>query len=117
MFKTVEKRVKDRFANRRFQYWDQAVQVILVTILLSFVNIGWAKSEQPLAPTYLLGVVTEISEKTIKVSGNTYKLDPEITISLDTGAKRRLNYLKPGNRIKYQLKHGRIEQVIIIQPN
>ncbi len=70
-----------------------------------------------LAATSLLsGVVTGKTASGIQINNKTYLLAPKVTVKDDEGQVMSLKAVVPGTEVKFHLKSGKIDQLIVILP-
>ena len=80
----------------------------LVLVLLVVGTLG--------ATTLLSGVVTGKTESGIQIDGRTYTLHSKVTVKDEEGEEMSLEDLVPGIEVRFHLKRGKIDQIIMIQP-
>ncbi len=65
---------------------------------------------------FMSGMVTEKSDRGISINGQRFKLDPEVTISDDEGHPVGWDEFGAGTRVKFRVKRGRVDRLIVFLP-
>ncbi len=68
------------------------------------------------ATTFLSGVVTSKTGSGIRINDSTYDLDPNVTVKDDEGQVMSVEDVVPGSVVKFHLKRGKIDKIIVILP-
>lgn len=77
------------------------------------------KSQQvaPLANANLQsGTVTGVNTGQIRINETNYPLDAQVTVSDDEGHPRDLKVVVPEAQILYHVRHGHVDQIVVILP-
>ncbi len=80
----------------------------LVLVLLVAGTLG--------ATTLLSGVVTGKTASGIQIDNKTYLLAPKVTVKDEDGRVMSLEDLVPGVEVRFHLKRGKIDRIIVILP-
>ncbi len=64
----------------------------------------------------LSGMVTGKSDRGIRINGQRFKLDPEVTISDDEGHPVGWDEFGAGTRVKFRVKRGKVDRLIVLLP-
>jgi hypothetical protein len=107
-----------------FQGWVGAllwIALIIVAVLAIFVGGGWAQTtDSGSSPDskirFQSGQVTAKQGNSLQINKQSYSLHPEVIITDDEGKPRNEKDLVPGVEVRFHLKRGIIDQVIVILP-
>ncbi len=96
--------------------------VLFVTGILSFagLSIGTVQSVQAGGPTataeFLSGSVTGKSGSGIQINNKNYGLHKKVTVEDNEGYPRSLKELEVDSQVKFHLKKGKIDKIILVLP-
>ena len=89
--------------------------ILVLSVPVGIATDGWAQVTSPGSTGELrLGKVTAIGKKTIQIENKDYPLDPSVTIKDGVGAPQTLKDIRVGDPVRFHLKRGRIDQLILI---
>lgn len=78
---------------------------------------GWAQTAVAnFMANFLSGQVTANQGNDIQINNKNYPLQQGVTIIDDEGKPRDLKDLPPGAEVKFHLKNGQIDQIVLILP-
>jgi hypothetical protein len=109
----------DRFG---FQGWAGAllwITLIIVAVLALFVGGGWAQTTAPESSLdskirFQSGQVTAKQGSTLQINNQNYTLAPEALIKDDEGKPRAEKDLTPGTEVRFHVKRGDIDQIVVV---
>lgn len=126
---TIAKNLSSRGrTDTRFDSWPDSVRrVALALLLVGGVTIGggptgqliegWAQTAGPSSmANFLSGQVTANEGNDIQINNKNYPLQKGVTITDDEGKPRDLKDLVPGAEVKFHLKNGQIDQIVLVLP-
>ena len=103
--------------------WSAVAAVLLATMISGGANLLFpsaARAQEhyvvPSDVTLIAGEVTAIRHDELSIDGKDYSLVTGATVVDDTGRFRELNDFVPGTQVKYQLKSGKIDLIVLIMP-
>ncbi len=107
-----------------FQGWPGALlwmALIIVAVLAIFVGGGWAQTaDSGSSPDsqirFQSGQVTAQQGRTVQINNQDYPLLEEVVITDDEGKPRSQKDLVPGTDVKFHVKRGSIDKIIVILP-
>lgn len=94
----------------------------LLLLLATCATISWggvsalAQSEGKDLTDYLSGQVTAVHGGHIVIDGKEYALDADVTVIDDDGRPRTLKDFEVGSPVRFHLKRGRIDVLVLILP-
>jgi hypothetical protein len=62
------------------------------------------------------GVVNAVGSRDIRINGVDYPMDANVDVTDDEGRPREIKLLVPETDIKFQVKKGRVTQIVIVLP-
>lgn len=62
------------------------------------------------------GMVSNVSSNQIRINETNYPLDAHVTVSDDEGHPRDLKAVAPDSQVRYHVRHGHIDQIVIMLP-
>lgn len=102
--------------------WVVTILLVLTGLLSSLslgpLTDGWAQSggAQSLAD-YRLGQVTAKPQGgTVQINNQDYPLSKNVTVTDENDGPRRLEDLEPGLGVKFHVKNGRIDHIVVLLP-
>ena len=91
--------------------------LLLGSLQLSVVPGVSAQKPTPGSITSLpSGQVTAQRVDEIQISNRNYPLDPNVVVIDDAGSPSNLKDLKPGDLVRFHLRQGRVDRIILIIP-
>lgn len=75
----------------------------------------WAQTADP-SESWPSGKVTALGKKSIQINGKDYPLDSHVIVKYDTGGAASLPAIAHGDTVRFHLKQGRIDMLVIVQP-
>ena len=83
----------------------------------SFPSPGWPQSQFPFSTGgFERGMVTEVHQTSIAIDNKTYGLKPEIVIVNDQGQSIEIESVAPNSEVKFHVKEGRIDKMVVSLP-
>lgn len=91
----------------------------IASVPIGGLHEGWAQTSK--LPSFVVasftpGKVTDIQGKTIQINGKNYELKPDVVIQDHEGISIEPAGLVPGLDVKFHLKEGQIDQMVIMLP-
>ncbi|WP_447600974.1 hypothetical protein [Nitrospira sp. Nam80] len=93
--------------------WTMALFMTAV----SLPSFGWPQSQLPFSTGgFERGMVTEIHQTTIEIDNKTYGLKPEVVIVDDQGQPIEIGSVVTNAEVKFHVKEGRIDKMVVSLP-
>ena len=78
---------------------------------------GWPQSVFPFSTGgFERGIVTQVHQTSIEIDNKTYGLKPEIVIVNDQGQPIEIEGVMPNSDVKFHVKEGRIDKMVVSLP-
>ena len=116
MHARTAKRIEEqtRIDSRQSHLSKVALSIVIVVCLGS---ASWAQMPVGNALTsFLSGQVTAVHDKTLQIDNKNYEIRPDATVKDDEGHPMELSSIVSGAEVKFLLKQGRIEQIVVTLP-
>jgi cytochrome oxidase Cu insertion factor (SCO1/SenC/PrrC family) len=116
--RVVERRRKVRGRDGR----RPCIAGALLLLLIACAAVPWAmtaamaQTEGKDLTDYRSGQVTAVHGSRIVIDGREYELDADVTVVDDDGKSRTLKDLEAGSPVRFHLKRGRIDVLVLILP-
>jgi hypothetical protein len=102
---------------RKFSLVTWLCTVILFMAAMSLPSPCWSQAQLPFSTGgFERGLVTEIHQTTIEIDNKTYGLKPEVMIVNDQGQPIEMGSVVLNAEVKFHVKEGRIDKMVVSLP-
>lgn len=91
----------------------------IASVPIGGLHEGWAQTSgfpSAVVASFTPGQVTAVQGKTIQINGKNYDLKPDVVIQDEEGQPVEPAGIVPGAEVKFHLKEGQIDKMVLILP-